>query len=578
LGGGADVFVAKIAAETTLAASPLVFNFREVTLGSAQDLSLTLQNTGEDTLTGTASEATSPFSVIAGGGSFSLNAGANMTVPLRFAPTSTGSFGSTLDISSTGGSATILLNGVGTASSAPALSVCSPNLNFGQVAVGQSVELTCTITNTGTGTLTGNATTVSPFGLASGDTFNLNAGQSQSVGVRFTSGSPGAVEDVLTVSSNGGSATIVLRGTGVQDPVLAVNPTRLNFGGVRVGQSRDLSLTVQNAGTGTLSRNVCVPGGFSVISADSFSLSAGQSQTVTISFSPSRASAFNATATFAANACDDPNPQPDSTTAVISGVGVEEIATSQAYVANRASDTVSVVNTAIPEVEATIPVGSQPVALALTPDAQTLYVVNSGSNDVSVIDTISRQEMQRIAVGLSPIEIVISADSQRAYVANAGPGQDSVSILDLANNQLLSTEKIRRPIPSALALSPDGKVLYVLGSGSQFVALLETATNQKARIKTGESPVAIAFSPDGDSAYVVNREDNTVSVLDTRTFPPSIVCDVAVEEAPVSVAVTPDGEKCMWPTPWMTPWPSLIRVLPSKGLPKPLARRTPRRR
>ena len=128
-------------------------------------------------------------------------------------------------------------------------------------------------------------------------------------------------------------------------------------------------------------------------------------------------------------------------------------------------------------------------------------------------------------------------------MANAGPGQDSVSILDLTINQLLSTEKIRRPIPSALALSPDGKVLYVFGSGSQFVALLDTTTNQKARIKTGESPVAIAFSPDGDSAYVVNREDNTVSVLDTRTFPPSIVCDVAVEDAPVSVAVTPDGEK-----------------------------------
>ena len=317
------------------------------------------------------------------------------------------------DISSTGGNTSILLSGVATASSAPALSVRSPNLNFGQVALGQSVDLTCTITNTGTGILTGSATTVPPFSLASSDTFTLPAGQSQSVVVRFTPDRAGFVEKILTVTSNGGSAAIVLRGTGVQDSVLAVNPARLNFGSVRVGQSRDLSLTVQNVGGGILDRTVCAPGGFSVVSADSFSLSTGQSQSLTIRFRPSRASAFNATVTFTANPCDALNPQPDSTTAVISGVGVEEIATSQAYVANRASNTVSVVNTAIPEVEATIPVGMQPVALALTPDAQTLYVVNSGSNDVSVVDTVSRQEMQRIAVGLSPLEIVISATLRR---------------------------------------------------------------------------------------------------------------------------------------------------------------------
>ena len=70
-GGDIEAAVAKIAAETTLAVSPLALNFGQVTIGSSQDLSLTLQNTGETTLTGTVGVPPSPFSVVAGGGGFS---------------------------------------------------------------------------------------------------------------------------------------------------------------------------------------------------------------------------------------------------------------------------------------------------------------------------------------------------------------------------------------------------------------------------------------------------------------------------------------------------------------------------
>jgi YVTN family beta-propeller protein len=55
-----------------------------------------------------------------------------------------------------------------------------------------------------------------------------------------------------------------------------------------------------------------------------------------------------------------------------------------AYVANSGSNTVSVVDmsTTPPTVVATVPVGTSPFGLALSPDGRRVYVANSASNTV----------------------------------------------------------------------------------------------------------------------------------------------------------------------------------------------------
>jgi YVTN family beta-propeller protein len=107
----------------------------------------------------------------------------------------------------------------------------------------------------------------------------------------------------------------------------------------------------------------------------------------------------------------------------------------RAYVVNRASNDVSVVNTTTREVISTIGVGTTPVALALTPDGSKAYVVNSDSNEVSVIDTATLQVITTIPVKLNPKAIVVTPDGQRAYVANQE--DDSVSVIDLIIDEVL---------------------------------------------------------------------------------------------------------------------------------------------
>jgi len=59
-------------------------------------------------------------------------------------------------------------------------------------------------------------------------------------------------------------------------------------------------------------------------------------------------------------------------------------------VANEFSNTVSVISGRTNEVNATIPVGADPRAVAVNPDTKTAYVVNGSDNTVSVLSSCRR--------------------------------------------------------------------------------------------------------------------------------------------------------------------------------------------
>ena len=69
-------------------------------------------------------------------------------------------------------------------------------------------------------------------------------------------------------------------------PVVSVSPITLRFGSVPVNTSRDLTLTVQNIGIGTLAGVAKVSAPFSIVSGGTYNLGANQSQSVIIRWSP----------------------------------------------------------------------------------------------------------------------------------------------------------------------------------------------------------------------------------------------------------------------------------------------------
>ena len=78
-------------------------------------------------------------------------------------------------------------------------------LVFGNVVVGNSSDLTFTVTNGGGEVFTGSVNVSAPFSIVSGGTINLGAGQTQTVTVRFSPTSLGQFSGTAAISSNGGS-------------------------------------------------------------------------------------------------------------------------------------------------------------------------------------------------------------------------------------------------------------------------------------------------------------------------------------------------------------------------------------
>jgi YVTN family beta-propeller protein len=58
--------------------------------------------------------------------------------------------------------------------------------------------------------------------------------------------------------------------------------------------------------------------------------------------------------------------------------------------ANAGSNDVSVIDIATNTVTATIPVGTNPLGVAVTPDGSKVYVANFGDDNVSVINTATK--------------------------------------------------------------------------------------------------------------------------------------------------------------------------------------------
>jgi hypothetical protein len=89
-----------------------------------------------------------------------------------------------------------------------------------------------------------------------------------------------------------------LTGTGTLAPAISVTPASRDFGSVQVGSNADQTFTVQNTGGRTLTGSAIVPAPFSIVSGSSYSLTAGQSQVVTVRFSPTAAQSYSQNVTF----------------------------------------------------------------------------------------------------------------------------------------------------------------------------------------------------------------------------------------------------------------------------------------
>ncbi|MGC8667809.1 MAG: cytochrome D1 domain-containing protein [Chthonomonadales bacterium] len=96
--------------------------------------------------------------------------------------------------------------------------------------------------------------------------------------------------------------------------------------------------------------------------------------------------------------------------------------------------------------------------------------------------------------------------------------------------------------PQSIAVSRDGRRLYVSASGCDRLLVVDSAARKVvAEVPVGHRPHGVCLSPDGKFAYVTNRWSASVSVVDTAAL--RVTRTIPVGQGPAGVAVTPDGSK-----------------------------------
>ena len=151
--------------------------------------------------------------------------------------------------------------------------------------------------------------------------------------------------------------------------------------------------------------------------------------------------------------------------------------------------------------------GLRPYSAEFSPDGRTLAVSNWGGESVSLLDPATLKERARITTASHPNEMAWSGD--RLFVANSGA--NSVSVID--DGKVVETIKtsldpkaLVGSTPDALVISPDGKRLYVANADNNDVAVIDISVKGDSKplgfIPTGWYPTSLAISHDGRKLFV----------------------------------------------------------------------------
>lgn len=498
-------------------ASPTSLAFGNVQVGqSSVAQTVTLTNNGTQALTFTG------ISVVTGTADFgrsnncgaTLAVGASCTVSVSFTPSAAGDRTGVLVAlhDGPGGRTDVNLAGTGVAQSATLSSV-----SFGNVPVGNTVQQTATLANTGIGPMsvtvpTSASVTGTGYSFVSTNcTSSLAASTSCSVTVSYAPTSNAGSNGTLTLTTGAGTLSANLSGTGTR-AVLAFSPATLTaFGNVQVGQSvNSATVTLQNNGNATATGlTVTPPTGYSLQSSTcTTTLAAGTSCSFVVRFSPSAVQGYMANLIATAGTNDA------GTSLALSGSGVAQSASlTDLDFGNRAAATAVDLTSTLSNT------GSGPLSVTV-PTASS--VTGTGFSFVSTTCTTS------LAVSASCLVTVrftptASGPYTGTLTVATGAGNKTASLAGTGLLGAATLSSTSLAFPNVQLGQSLAKTFTLNNNGTQALAISD------AKVETGATDYAV--SHDCGASVAVNA-----TCTFTVTFAPKTAAAL-----PGSVAITHNG-------------------------------------
>ena len=203
-----------------------------------------------------------------------------------------------------------------------------------------------------------------------------------------------------------------------------------------------------------------------------------------------------------------------------------------------------------------------PAGLAVSADGRSLWAARILLNDLVRVDLVSRAVVAAVPVGVHPYRPVLSPDGKLLAVANWGDA--TVTLIDAGSGAVVGTVKTADH-PSDLVFARDGRTLFVAQSNRNLVAAVDVASRSVVRqiavglgpdgpgtpsadaLPDGSTPNALALSPDGRTLFVANADDDAVAVVDVGGDPRAARTKGFIPAGwyPAALALSPGG-KTLW--------------------------------
>jgi len=197
-----------------------------------------------------------------------------------------------------------------------------------------------------------------------------------------------------------------------------------------------------------------------------------------------------------------------------------------------------------------------PFRLAMTPDGTKIYVANMMSDNISVIDTGINRVVATIDLGHFVHDVAFTPDGRFAYV---DLGWNRVPVVDVSTNRVVKTVRLKkRDRTYTLAASHDGRKVYaVTQTGGGRVYIIDVSTHRVIdRFNCREVTIQgnqgiIAISPDNSKLYLPSGIDGTsyerpdegvnkVFVIDLATK--SVTAEIEITGGPIVMRLSPNGQ------------------------------------
>jgi YVTN family beta-propeller protein len=191
------------------------------------------------------------------------------------------------------------------------------------------------------------------------------------------------------------------------------------------------------------------------------------------------------------------------------------------YISNEDAGAMTVLDLATGAIRGKVKVGAEPEGVTVTPDSREVFVSCEGTNEVVAVDTSSLAIVARMTTAARPRATIFTSDGATGFVSSETGG--AVTVLDARQHSVTGTIPMPRqvgaqipPRPMGLALSPDGRELFVSLGRAKSIAVIGTSTRTVTRTidDVGIRPWGIALTSDGRTLYSANGPSGDVSVVD----------------------------------------------------------------